>query len=107
MAFFKNIRDHLKANGFMTHLELAVQNLNLNDVGMCEYQLRKTQEAMIALRKAEAEYIFSEDGLQYVANLAAKLQAQLDAQGCNQLARDAEHIAGYVSQVLTERLNGK
>lgn len=107
MAFFKNIRDHLKANGFTTRLELAVQNLKLNNIGMCEYELRKAQQAMIALRKAEAEYIFSEHGLQYVWNLAVKLREQLDAQGCDQLARDAEHIAGYVFQVQTKRFEGK
>lgn len=103
MAFFKTTRDQLKANGFLSHLEFAVQQFRPDDMYRCNHHLHGALKGLDAVREARAEYIFSDDGLQYVARLSAQLTVQLRASGFEDLASDAERIGQFAGERLFDR----
>src|SRR5437868_4823913 len=103
MAFFKTTRDQLKGNALVSHLEYAYNFCKPADMIRCEHHVRGAQKALIAFRAAEAEYIFSDEGWQYLSALSKSLQAALGTGGFGQLASDVAHIGDYINRVLVQR----
>lgn len=106
MAFFKTSRDQLKGNALVSHLEFAhrlFSPTNAKNMLQCEMHIRDAQRALIAFRQANADYIFSDEGWQYIASLTEQLQLGLRIGGFTQLESDMQHIADYVNRVLGER----
>jgi hypothetical protein len=103
MAFFKTSRDQLKGNALVSHLEFANQFLDPKNMIRCEQHIRGAQKALVDFRRAEAEYIFSDEGWQYLATLAEPLQIALAMGGFTQLASDMQHIVDYVHRVSAGR----
>ncbi len=103
MAFFKTTRDQLKGNALVSHLEFANQFFKPKNMIRCELHIRGAQKALIAFRAAEAEYIFSDDGWQYLSTLTEPLQIALRMGGFTQLASDMAHVVDYVNRVLAQR----
>jgi hypothetical protein len=102
MAFFKTTRDQLKGNALVSHLQFANQFLKPTDMIRCEHHIRGAQKALIAFRAAEAEYIFSDEGWQYLSTLSEPLQIALQMGGFTKLASDMGHIVDYVNRVLAQ-----
>ncbi len=96
--FFKSIRDGMKANAFVSHLELANQRFSPTDLWFVTNHLAEAQKALIALRKAEAEDMIEPVGWVYVAGICTELTLRLEACGQAQLARDAQYIHDYAGQ---------
>jgi hypothetical protein len=103
MAFFKTTRDQLKANALVSHLEFAKQFFRPGNTVRCESHLKSANKALGVVRQAKAEYIFSDEGWQYVAQLAAQLHSQLVQHGCTELARIASEIGHRACVILGDR----
>ena len=105
MSFFKTTRDQLKANAFVSHLEFAQQFFQPRNTIRCESHLKNAQKALTVVRQAKAEYILSDEGWQYVAQLAAQLHSSLTRSGCTELARITDEIGHRACVILGDREN--
>lgn len=103
MAFFKTSRDQLKGNALVSHLEFVGKFYDPKNMIRCELHIRGAQKALAEFRRAEADYIFSDEGWQYLATLAEPLQVALEMDDSEQLASDMRHIVEYVHRVLVQR----
>lgn len=102
MAFFKETRDQLKGNALVSHLEFAVQRFdpgNPRNMSATTH-LSDAQQALVALRKAEGEYVLSKVGWEYVARLCWELKTLSQVGGFDQMARDCDYISEYCAQMI-------
>jgi hypothetical protein len=86
MAFFKATRDQLKANAFVSNLELAKAKFRPNDSGAAALHIKWAFEAMEKVKEAKAGYIFSRQGWLYAADLCFTLFNMLSEVGRHRLA---------------------
>jgi hypothetical protein len=103
MAFFKATRDQLKGNAFVSHLEFAVQRFNPNstrDMLSAKMHISDAQKALAVLRKAEAEYILSRVGWEYVGGLCSQLETMSKLSELDQLTRDCAYMSEYCAQMI-------
>ena len=104
MAFFKAARDQFKANAMVSHLEFAVQRFNPGSISLATRHLSDATKALVALRKAEGEYILTKVGWDYVAQLCEELKTLSKMGGFPQMARDCDYISEYCTQVIARSL---
>jgi hypothetical protein len=103
MAFFKTTRDQLKANALVSHLEFAQQFFRPVDMWRSEHHLKAAQKALGVVRQANAEYILSDRGWQYVAQLAVRLASLSTESGFKPLAQIATEIGHRACLILADR----
>ncbi len=82
MAFFKTMRDQLKVNALVSHLEFAKARWSPNLVSATMH-LEGAHKAMEKVKQARAEYILSRSGWVYVIELCEAL-GKLSREACRE-----------------------
>jgi hypothetical protein len=73
MAFFKTSRDQLKANDFLSNLELAKATFQPNDFYRATLHINWAYDALLKMRRARAGYVISREGWLYASDICFEL----------------------------------
>ena len=91
MAFFKTIRDKMKANALLSHLEFARERFPTNTL-LGRRHLSDALKALVAIKASDGHDVFSSAGWKQVVHVATELGMMMAALG-NFRSRASSHIA--------------